>query len=104
MVREQAGIGGPEGGNWRALPDENKDDGSCEGYNEDAAVHENAPKLKDREDAILKKKATNHALLDAARLTQDERRASHGVFDVRHSESIHEFKSIVVLEIRQSFH
>lgn len=42
------------------MPDEDKDDGSREGYNEYAAVHEDAPILDDRENSILEQNATDH--------------------------------------------
>ena len=54
------GKSGPEGRDWRALPDEDKDDGESEGYDENAAVHEDAPKLDDREDSILEQDTTGH--------------------------------------------
>ena len=56
---ELTGKGGPEGGDWRTLPDEDKDDGRREGYNEHAAVHEDAPKLDDGENSILEQNATD---------------------------------------------
>lgn len=57
VPREVAGKGSPEGRNWRALPDEDKDDGKCEGYDEDAAVHKNTPELDYREDSVLEEDA-----------------------------------------------
>ena len=56
---EQTSKGVPEGGDWCALPDEDKDDGNCKPYDEDAAVHQDAPELDDREDSVLKQDATN---------------------------------------------
>lgn len=59
VPREIASKGGPEGGDWRTLPDEDNDDGKCEGYNEDAAVHEDASELDYRKDSVLEEDATN---------------------------------------------
>lgn len=59
LSREVSGKCGPEGRNWRTLPDEDDDYGKGEGYNEDTAVHEDAPELDDRENPILEQDATN---------------------------------------------
>ncbi len=59
LPRELTGKSGPEGRDWRTLPDEDKDDGEGEGYNENSAVHEDAPELDDREDSILEQEATD---------------------------------------------
>lgn len=55
---EIASKDGPEGRNWHTLPGEDNDDGTCKRYNENAAVHEDAPGLDYREDSIPERNAT----------------------------------------------